>query len=73
MKTTIIALALSLPFTGCGSNPKPAANQHPETDTQTVEVVSVASQKLTTVFTLPAQLFHSRSWRSIQKLLASWI
>jgi len=56
MKTAIITLALSLPFIGCSSNPKPAGSQHPETDAQTVEVVSVASQKLTTVFTLPAQL-----------------
>lgn len=56
MKTVIVALALSLSISGCNSNPKPATSKQAETDTQTVEVVPVTSQRLATVFTLPAQL-----------------
>ena len=56
MKTVIVALALSLSIFGCNGNPKTAASKQAETDAQTVEVVPVASQKLATVFTLPAQL-----------------
>ena len=56
MKTVIVALALSLSVFGCNGNPKTAASRQAETDAQTVEVVPVASQKLATVFTLPAQL-----------------
>ena len=56
MKTVIVALALSLSISGCNGKPKPAANKQAETDAQTVEVVPVASQKLATIFTLPAQL-----------------
>ena len=56
MKTLIVALALLLSISGCNSDPKAAASQQAETDAQTVEVVPVASQKLATVFTLPAQL-----------------
>jgi membrane fusion protein, multidrug efflux system len=56
MKTVIVALALSLSIFGCNGNPKAAAGKQAETDAQTVEVVPVASQKLATVFTLPAQL-----------------
>jgi membrane fusion protein (multidrug efflux system) len=56
MKTVIVVLALSLFISGCDGNPKPGSSKQPETDAQTVEVVPVASQKLATVFTLPAQL-----------------
>src|SRR5258705_10346832 len=56
MKTLIVALALLLSISGCNGDPKAAASQQAETAAQTVEVVSVASQKLATVFTLPAQL-----------------
>jgi membrane fusion protein, multidrug efflux system len=56
MKTVIVALALSLCIFGCNGNPKAADSKQPETSAQTVEVVPVASQKLATVFTLPAQL-----------------
>jgi membrane fusion protein, multidrug efflux system len=56
MKTVIVALLLSLSIVGCTGKAKPAASKQPETDAQTVEVVPVASQKLATVFTLPAQL-----------------
>src|SRR6266850_1839825 len=56
MKTLIVALALLLSISGCNSDPKAAARQQAETAAQTVEVVPVASQKLATVFTLPAQL-----------------
>src|SRR5258708_38128761 len=56
MKTVIVALLLSLSIVGCTGNRKPAASKQTETDSQTVEVVPVASQKLATVFTLPAQL-----------------
>jgi membrane fusion protein, multidrug efflux system len=56
MKTVIVALALSLSIFGCNGNPKAAASKPAEMDAQTVEVVSVTSQKLATVFTLPAQL-----------------
>jgi membrane fusion protein, multidrug efflux system len=56
MKTVIVALALSLFICGCNGNSKQVANKPAETDAQTVEVVPVASQKLSTVFTLPAQL-----------------
>jgi membrane fusion protein, multidrug efflux system len=56
MKTVIVALVLLLSIAGCNGNAKPAASKQTETDTQTVEVVPVVSQKLATVFTLPAQL-----------------
>jgi membrane fusion protein (multidrug efflux system) len=56
MKTAIVVLPLLLSLSGCGGNSKPAANKTAETDSQTVEVVPVVSQKLATVFTLPAQL-----------------
>ncbi len=56
MKTVIVAPALLLFLCGCNGNPKAAAGKQPETEAQTVEVVPVASQKLATVFTLPAQL-----------------
>jgi membrane fusion protein (multidrug efflux system) len=56
MKTVIVALALSLLLVGCNDNSKQAGNKPTETDAQTVEVVRVASQKLSTVSTLPAQL-----------------
>jgi membrane fusion protein, multidrug efflux system len=56
MKTVIVALALSLAISGCHGNPQPAASNQAETDAQTVEVVPVTSEKLATVFTLPAQL-----------------
>src|ERR1700719_1941587 len=56
MKTAIVALALSLFICGCNGDSKQAANKPAEPDAQTVEVVPVASQKLATVFTLPAQL-----------------
>jgi membrane fusion protein, multidrug efflux system len=56
MKTLIAALALSLSVFGCNGNPKAAAGKQAEPDAQSVEVVPVASQKLATVFTLPAQL-----------------
>src|SRR6267142_2347017 len=56
MKTLIVALALLLSSSGCNSDPKAAASQQAQIDAQTVEVVPVASQKLETVFTLPAQL-----------------
>jgi membrane fusion protein, multidrug efflux system len=56
MKTVIVFLVLSLSVFGCNGSPKAAAGKQAETDAQTVEVVPVASQKLATVFTLPAQL-----------------
>jgi RND family efflux transporter MFP subunit len=56
MKTVIVALVLSLSISGCSGKPKPADSKQAETDAQTVEVVLVASQKLATMFTLPAQL-----------------
>jgi RND family efflux transporter MFP subunit len=56
MKTAIIGLALSLLICGCNGSPKAADGKQSQTDAQTVEVVPVASQKLATVFTLPAQL-----------------
>jgi membrane fusion protein (multidrug efflux system) len=56
MKTVIVALALTVFLCGCSSDSKQAANKSAEPDAQTVEVVPVASQKLATVFTLPAQL-----------------
>jgi len=55
MKNLVIILALLLFISSCGGNPKSAASKA-EPDVQTVEVVSVTSQKLATVFTLPAQL-----------------
>src|SRR5258708_29372495 len=56
MKTVIVDVALSLSICRCNGNPKAAYSKQPETSAQTVEVVPVASQKLATVFTLPAQL-----------------
>jgi membrane fusion protein, multidrug efflux system len=56
MKKVVILMGLLLSVSGCNGNPKTAANKQAEPDAQTVEVVSVTSQKLATVFTLPAQL-----------------
>jgi membrane fusion protein (multidrug efflux system) len=56
MKIVIVALTLSLSVSGCSVKPKAAASKQAETDAQTVEVVPVASRKLATMFTLPAQL-----------------
>src|ERR1700720_1123897 len=56
MKTVIVALTLTVFLCGCSSDSKQAANKPAEPEAQTVEVVPVASQKLATVFTLPAQL-----------------
>jgi membrane fusion protein, multidrug efflux system len=56
MKNLVITLALLLSICGCNGNPKAAVNRQAEPDAQTVEVVTVTSQKLATVFTLPAQL-----------------
>jgi membrane fusion protein (multidrug efflux system) len=61
MKTVIGVLALSLSIFGCSGNPQPAASKQVETDAQTAEVVPVASQKLATTFTLPAQLVPFQS------------
>ncbi len=61
MKTVIVVLALSLSMLGCNGNAKPAASKQTETGAQTVEVVAVASQKLATVFALPAQLVPFQS------------
>src|SRR5260370_227133 len=66
MKTLIVALALLLSISGCNSDPKAAASQ--QTDAQTVEVVPVASQKLVTVFTLPAQLIPFETVDIYQKV-----
>jgi len=56
MKTVIVALALAVFLCGCSSDSKQVANNQVGPEAQTVEVVPVASQKLATVFTLPAQL-----------------
>jgi RND family efflux transporter MFP subunit len=56
MKTFLIALALSLSIVGCNGSPKSDAGTQTGPRVQAVEVVSVTSQKLVTVFTLPAQL-----------------
>jgi RND family efflux transporter MFP subunit len=56
MKTVIVALGFSLFFYGCNGSPKTADDKQPQADAQTVEIVPVASQKLATLFTLPAQL-----------------
>ncbi|MDQ1410231.1 MAG: hypothetical protein QOJ41_1966, partial [Acidobacteriaceae bacterium] len=56
MKTVIVALALAVFLCGCDGDSKQAANKPAEPEAQTVEVAPVASQKLATVFTLPAQL-----------------
>jgi membrane fusion protein, multidrug efflux system len=56
MKTAMVGLSLSLLMFGCNGSPKAADGKQTQTDAQTVEVVPVASQKLATVFTLPAQL-----------------
>jgi RND family efflux transporter MFP subunit len=56
MKTVIGVLTLSLFIFGCSGNSQPAAGKQAQSDAQTVEVVAVASQKLATTFTLPAQL-----------------
>src|SRR5258708_35205938 len=55
MKNFVIILALLLFISSCSGNPNTAAGKA-EPDAQTVEVVPVASPKLATVFTLPAQL-----------------
>jgi len=56
MKTFLIVLALSLSIVGCNGTPKSDAGKQTGSSIQTVEVVAVTSQKLSTVFTLPAQL-----------------
>ena len=56
MKNSLIVLALSLSVVGCNESPKPETGKATDTSVQTVEVVVVTSQKLATVFTLPAQL-----------------
>lgn len=56
MKTVIVSLALSLFIVACNGDPKASAGKPAEATAQTVEVVSVAAQKLATVITLPAQL-----------------
>lgn len=56
MKTCLIAFALSLSILGCSGSPKSDAGKQTDTNVQTVEVVAVASRKLATMFTLPAQL-----------------
>jgi membrane fusion protein, multidrug efflux system len=61
MKLSVIALILSLCLSGCNGDAKPATNKHAATDAQAVEVVSVAPQKLATVFTLPGQLVPFQS------------
>lgn len=61
MKTVIGVLTLSLSIFGCSGNPQSAASKQVETDAQTAEVVPVASQKLATTFTLPAQLIPFQS------------
>ena len=55
MKTFLIVLALSIYF-GLQRKPEVRSRQQTDASVQTVEVVSVTSQKLATVFTLPAQL-----------------
>jgi membrane fusion protein (multidrug efflux system) len=59
MKTVIGVLTLSLFIFGCSGNS--AASKQAQTDAQTVEVVALASQKLATTFTLPAQLIPFES------------
>jgi RND family efflux transporter MFP subunit len=61
MKTVIGVLTLSLFIFGCSGNSQPAAGKQAQADAQTVEVVAVASQKLATTFTLPAQLVPFQS------------
>src|ERR1035438_1868863 len=56
MKTLFILLALSVSIAGCNGSPKPDAGKQTDSSLQTVEVVPVTSEKLATVFTLPAQL-----------------
>src|ERR1700686_1204875 len=56
MKTVISSLALGVFLCGCGGDSKQGANKSAQPEVQTVEVVPVASQRLATVFTLPAQL-----------------
>src|ERR1700730_13160282 len=56
MKTPYIVFALSLSILGCNGSPKSDTGKQTDSSVQTVEVVPVASQKLATVFTLPAQL-----------------
>jgi membrane fusion protein, multidrug efflux system len=56
MKTFLIVLALSLLTVGCNGTSKSDAGKETDSSVPSVEVVSVTSQKLATVFTLPAQL-----------------
>jgi len=56
MKPVIFLWAFAVFLWGCSDDSKQAANKSAQLDAQTVEVVPVASQKLATVFTLPAQL-----------------
>jgi RND family efflux transporter MFP subunit len=56
MKTDIVFLTLSLFICGCNGDAESATNKQTQSDAQTVEVVPVVSQRLATVFTLPAQL-----------------
>src|SRR4030081_2992352 len=56
MKTVILSLSLAVFLCGCSGDSQQTPNKPTEPEAQTVEVVPVASQKLATVFTLPAQL-----------------
>jgi membrane fusion protein (multidrug efflux system) len=56
MKTVILSFSLAVFLCGCSGDSKQIPNKPAEPEAQTVEVVPVASQKLATVFTLPAQL-----------------
>src|ERR1700739_140236 len=56
MKSLVLAVVLVLSISGCSGNPKPEAGRQAEPNVQTVDVVPVVSQKLGTLFTLPAQL-----------------
>src|ERR1700730_387032 len=56
MKTAILLSSLAVFLCGCSGDSKQTPNKPAQTEAQTVEVVTVASQKLATVFTLPAQL-----------------
>jgi membrane fusion protein, multidrug efflux system len=56
MKTVLIVLALSLLTAGCNGISKSDGGKQTDSSVPSVEVVSVTSQKLATVFTLPAQL-----------------
>jgi membrane fusion protein, multidrug efflux system len=55
MKSLFVAVVFMLSIAGC-SDTKPESSKPAEPSVQTVEVVPVVSQKLATVFNLPAQL-----------------